>query len=283
MDNSDSALILTYMEDSGPTVTFNFEEDSTWDSTLTSSMLNLDLSMKVKLRKAERQGNDRSISRSPAAVALALYPTMPGEIRNLIWELCVPRRLVKASHRKFQYSSHPSALSINQESRSIALSLYHQIERNEKGIVSRHPPKTLFFNPENDLLCIGHMYHQEYSPIHKELLEKAKYVYVTIDSLKSQSTTPHPHTIIPALFFHDEVGPFPRLAGFKNLERVFVVLTGKNKHTWDRKKFRNGMLNGYIESCLMKLLERNPSWEIPPFTVIEEQKNLLKIWEGWNA
>ncbi|KAF8849487.1 hypothetical protein BDZ45DRAFT_809921 [Acephala macrosclerotiorum] len=251
-------------------------------------MSSLDLSPNVRRRKAKRQGNDRSIAKSVALVTLSLNSAIPGEIRNLIWELCTPRRLVKASHRRFQYSSHPSTFSINRESRSIALFQYHQIERNEKGIVSGHSPKTLFFNPDNDLLCIGPMCYQEDSPIHKELLKKAKYVYITIDSLRSQSTAPHPNTVIfnTAIqnpFCSDKSGPFPRLAGFKNLERVFVVLTGKNKHTWDRKKHRNGTLNGYIEWRFKKLWARNPNWEIPLFTAVEEENNLLKIWESWSA
>lgn len=278
---SPSNLIL--MEDSGPTTTFNFERYSDLTLNINSSVSNLSLKPKDRRRKMRKKKDNMvssmnsPITENATAVTLDPTSTIPGEIRNLIWELCIPRRLVKASRKRLLYKSHASALSINRESRSAILAHYHHI-KTIPGLFSSNP--TNFFNPENDLLCLGNISFEEYLSIQQDHIKLAKYVYISIESLGYQSATIPPYQIL-ANMNGSLKQYYPSLKDFKHLEHVFVTLSGKKKHSWDRKKFRNGTIKGHIERCFKRILASD--WRIPPFTAVEGEEELLKIWEAWRC
>ncbi|CZR54872.1 uncharacterized protein PAC_04756 [Phialocephala subalpina] len=212
------------------------KEDASADSTLTSSVSSLDLSSEGTTPRTSKSYSDLPLLfKNPSRFSLDRTSEVPGEIRNMIWGFCITRRVVKVFDWEIQYSSQPLALYANQESRSLISPYYHRIERkpaNKKDLF-KNKPKYLLFNPENDLLCIGHMNPSHCTSIHNELPTIAKYVYISIESLKNQTAVAVALNLESqhSSSFDYYGGLRPCMKEIEKLEHVFVVLSGKHKNS----------------------------------------------------
>lgn len=69
-----------------------------------------------------------------------------------------------------------------------------------------------------------------------------------------------------------------RLTKFRNLKHLFVLIEGLSEGC-----LRRARVDEEIKKKLQRLKDayRVEDWKIPSYTIVEDERELLRIWESW--
>jgi hypothetical protein len=140
-----------------------------------------------------------------------------------------------------------------------------------------------YFNFDKDLLGIANIevLWTNVDNLGAELYEKVRYVYAPIGGLSVQLThalhlDADEETAMEWLSWDLSA----RLTKFVNLKHLFVLIGGL---TADSP--RRGRVNEEVDETLKQLKARHRAkdWNIPAYMIVEDERELLRVWESWKV
>ncbi|CZR54871.1 uncharacterized protein PAC_04755 [Phialocephala subalpina] len=233
---------------------------------------------------ASATSTNSTTSNSTPVATFHPFPRLPNELRHVIWELSVACRLVRTVDGTIRFTCGTSKcldprttatcpcydnvaiLQVNKESRALLTKhfrqFWFQLDSRTLGDIRT---KSFHFSLENDLLCVGNVGSSDGARIISNFFEKVRYVYMPIGGLRVQSNWQNNE--------HNDL--FLRLPNFNNLQHLFVILTGLPTH------LKNGRLQQQINELIQRVRSLNSDWNVPSWTMVENEEKLLELWQGW--